>query len=620
MKFLDHYNEELRQLRDAGARFANEHPQVAAALGLHLDAVTDPFVERLLEGVAYLSARVHTRLDRECAEFAQQALARVCPLFTRATPALTTFALHPALDSPETFRGSMLPRGSLIAARLPGRKLPVTFATARDVTLLPLRLAKVECSRSLNGLPTSLAQRLASSPAVLRFSFELEGVSTIGELKRGEAGFEPLHLTLAGDLPHAYALHQALLASSSAWYATVPNSRGNTVLALPMDGIRISGVDDAEALLPVEPGGLTGLRLLREYFAQPTRLLGVYLDALSAVAGANPSARSFELFFALREVPNGLVGEVNASQFRLFATPAINLYPKRFDPVPYDPNRTEQWIPVTRMSPAAHHLWSLTEVRVCESNGKSHPARPVLETGGYETSDSAIRYSLRREDALFADGVRRDRLDPLASHDLIAVSTLNDTVRLDSIASIAGRALVADRDWRTPSLLDAELSLLDPVAVQRIECLRSASTPRGIPAIDACWEAVSHLGRNPLALKNGQSQDITARVIEQLSLAIDHEDALDRQRVDSLRSVRISACFVAAGRATPLALVRATRVEIDVAASAHADRGGWLFGRLLGQALAEAVTLNDGIEVAVKLDGELVSTHLNTTNVSGGLS
>ncbi|KVS54941.1 hypothetical protein WK39_22280 [Burkholderia cepacia] len=57
MSFLDHYNDELRQLRDAGTRFAKEHPQVASVLGLHPDAVTALFVEWLLEGVAYLPVR-----------------------------------------------------------------------------------------------------------------------------------------------------------------------------------------------------------------------------------------------------------------------------------------------------------------------------------------------------------------------------------------------------------------------------------------------------------------------------------------------------------------------------------------------------------------------------------
>ncbi|WP_179404210.1 type VI secretion system baseplate subunit TssF [Burkholderia guangdongensis] len=625
MSFLDHYNDELRQLRDAGARFSREHPQVAAALGLHPDAVTDPFVERLLEGVAYLSARVQARLDRECAEFARQALGRVCPLFMATTPAMSTFAFHTDLASPEAFQHKTLPRGSLIAARLPGRKLPVMFATARDVTLLPLRLEKVECGRSLNGLPSPLAQRLASSQAVVRFAFELEGLATAGELRRNDVRLAPLHLSLAGDLPRAYALHQALLASGSTWCAVVSTDFGDEVLPLSAADVRLSGIADDEALLPSDVGGLPGLRVLREYFAQPARLLGVHVDVLESIARAAPSARSFELVVGIQQLPKGLVGEVSANQFRLFATPAINLYPKRFDPVPYDPNLTEQWIPVDRIAPAAYHLWGVTEVHVCERNGNAHPARAVLETAGYDADDNAIRYGLRRDSAPLADGSRRDHgdprdpRDPLSSHDLISVSAPAGLVELDDIASITGKALVADRDWRTSALLDAELSLLDPVAVQRVECLWPASAPRGMPAMDECWNAASYLGQNPLALRNARRQDITARVVEQMYLAASREDALDRQRVDSLRSVVLGAQFVATGRATPIALVRATRIDIDIAESAHADRGGWLFGRVLAQALSEAASLNDGIEAIVRLDGEAISTHTNVAGSDGRL-
>ncbi|APA88721.1 type VI secretion system baseplate subunit TssF [Paraburkholderia sprentiae WSM5005] len=619
MNFLDHYNDELRQLRDSGARFAREHPQVASALGLHPDAVTDPFVERLLEGVAYLSARVHRRLDRECAEFAQQALERICPLYTASTPAISTFAFHPDVSSPDAFRGNTLPRGSLVAAYLPGRKQPVMFSTARSVTLLPLRLGSVECSRGITGVPLLLSQRLASSAAVLRFRFELEGGASVADLSREREGFAPLHLSLAGDLPRAYALHRALLADTTAWFALVSTNRGDEVLTLPMSGIRLSGVDAADALLPETFGGLPGLRLLREYFAQPTHLLGVYLDALAAIAAKAPTARAFELFFALHGAPGDLIGDVDASQFRLFATPAINLYSKRFDPVPYDANQPEQWIPVDRMRPAAHHLWALSEVSVCERSGRAHRARSVLETAGCDGEASAIRYGMRREETLPGGGARPERPDPLASHDLIAISVADDALEPDDIATITGRALVADRDWRPGALLDAELQLLDPAAVRRVECLWPASAPRARPGIEACWEAVSHIGRNPLALRAPQRQDVTTRIVELLLLASDAHGTLDRQRLDSLRSVELHSRFVAAGRTVPTALVRATHVEIDIAQALHADRGGWLFGRLLAQALAESATLNDGVEIVVRLDGEAISTHVNTATSDGTL-
>ncbi|KMN30874.1 type VI secretion protein [Chromobacterium sp. LK1] len=620
MNFLDHYNNELRHLREAGARFSQEHPQIAPALGLKPNSVADPFVERLLEGVAFLSARVQTRLDLEGAEFARQALTQLCPLYLSATPAITSFALHPDFGSPEAFRGHSVPRGALIHASLPGRARPVTFATAREVTLLPLRLERAECSRSLGGVSAALARRLASSQAALRLSFRLEGNAALRELLAADGRAKPLQLSLAGDLPRAYALHRALLADVGACYATADDDQGGeTMLELPAGCLRLSATDEDEALLPADAGGLPGLRILREYFAQPARLLSVELDVLGPLAARAPSARGFDLILALRHPPADLIGEVDTGQFRLFATPAINLYPKRLDPVPYDPNQTEQWMPVDRMRPAEHHLWRLLEVNVCDSNGRSREARPALDAGGYQSGPAAARYSLRREPALQSLGPRHGYPDALGSHDLITISACAGDIGLDDIATLTGRALVADRGWRPEDLPGAELRMEGGGAVQRLECLWPASAPRPIPALERCWSAVAQIGLNPLSLRDTARQDIGARLAEQLRLAAQPECQLDRQRIDSLRAAHAQICFLAAGRASPQALVRATRVELDIAAVMHADRGGWLFGRLLAQALAQAVSLNDGIEVRVLLDGEPASQHGNTSRDDGEL-
>ena len=65
---LPYYNRELAALRrDAGA-FAEAYPKVAGRLRLSGDAADDPYVERLLEGVAFLAARAQQRLDDELPE------------------------------------------------------------------------------------------------------------------------------------------------------------------------------------------------------------------------------------------------------------------------------------------------------------------------------------------------------------------------------------------------------------------------------------------------------------------------------------------------------------------------------------------------------------------------
>lgn len=617
MKFLDHYNNELRHLRESGTRFAKDHPQVASELGLHPDSTSDPFVERLLEGVAYLTARVQSRMEREGVEFAQQAMARVAPLFQSATPSISVLALHPDMTSPEAFRAQTIARGSTILAQVAGRARPVQWTTARPVTLWPMRLSQVECARSITHIPALLGQALSSAPAVLRMRFQLEGSATLETLAEGNA--EPLHVMLAGDAPRAFSLHRTIVSDTREWFAVVTGAHGEQVIELPRALLRIAGLDESESLLPSDIGALPGLRLLREYFAQPARYLGIEMDVLARMAAVAPTSRSFDLVFSLRHVPTKLLGDVDTSLFRLFATPVINLYAKRLDPVPYDARHTAQWIPVDRLRPGDYHLWALTELHVSRKDHQLIAARQALETGGYNTGAVLARYSLQRESSALATGERRDRVDPLDSHDRITVAVPQDAMTLDDINSLLSKGLVADRGWRTQGMQEAMFQLTEARAVKHIECLWPASQPRGIPEPQASWSAVSQVGQSPLAVQQPERMDVTERILQTIALASDADNTNDRQRLESLRSAFLSSGFSKAARTNPIAWVRCTQLELDISESHHPDEGAWLFGRVMAHALAESVSLNDAFEVTLKLNGEPVSVHSNTLNMNGKL-
>jgi len=619
MNFLGHYNNELRHLRETGARFAKEHPQVAGQLGLHENAVTDPFVERLLEGVAYLAARVHTRLDRECAEFAAQALAATAPLYATATPSITSFALHPDFASPETFRNRCLPRGTVISAFMPGRAQAVQMVTGSDVQLWPLHLRQAECARHFNDLPQRIGESAAQGLGVIRLRFELNGSSSLGELTR-EIEDAPLRLQLAGDLPIAYELLRVLLAETRAVWALVPQDHGDEAVALPLSALGLAGLSPDEALLPAKPGAMPGLRLLREYFAQPRRFLALELQCMERIARQAPNGRRFDLIFQLRNAPAALIGAIGPAQFRLFSSPAINLYPKRLDPVPYDQRRTAQWVVADRLRAQAHHLWSVEELHLACQDGSLIAARSALSASAFDERELPGRYTLRRDPPLLAEGSRQDHGgDPLASHDELTVSVPGQPGLLESVTTLLVKGLLADRGWRPAGLLDAELQLQNLSAAARIECLWAGSEPRPIPNLQSSWNAVACLGDNPLDQPHAGEIDITARVARLLALAANEDDALDRQRINSLRSVRLASSHVRAGRGSPMAWVPSQKLSIDVARAYHADQGAWLFARLVAQALAEATPLNQGLEVEILLDGELQSRHSNVDSPDGVL-
>ena len=60
-RLLRYYNHELRYLREMGGEFAREFPKIAGRLGMEGMEVSDPYVERLIEGV--LAAVPHARLS-----------------------------------------------------------------------------------------------------------------------------------------------------------------------------------------------------------------------------------------------------------------------------------------------------------------------------------------------------------------------------------------------------------------------------------------------------------------------------------------------------------------------------------------------------------------------------
>ena len=101
-RLLNYYNIELAHLRQTGSEFAQEFPKIAGRLALAKDAkeiCPDPFVERLLEGFAFLTARVHLKLDAEFPRFTQALLETIYPHYLCPTPSMAVASFEPA-ESP----------------------------------------------------------------------------------------------------------------------------------------------------------------------------------------------------------------------------------------------------------------------------------------------------------------------------------------------------------------------------------------------------------------------------------------------------------------------------------------------------------------------------------------
>src|SRR3954470_25071972 len=107
---LPYYDRELTAIRTLAAEFAQAHPKVAGRLRLSGDGVDDPHVERLLEGVAFLGARVHQRLDDEFPELTDALLGVLYPHYLAPLPSCAIVQLELDPEQTELTAGYAVPR------------------------------------------------------------------------------------------------------------------------------------------------------------------------------------------------------------------------------------------------------------------------------------------------------------------------------------------------------------------------------------------------------------------------------------------------------------------------------------------------------------------------------
>src|SRR5258706_2256264 len=140
-RLLDYYNCELQQVREVGAEFAREFPKVAGWLGLEGFECADPYVERLLEGLAFLAARVQLKVDAEFPRFTQHLLETIYPGYLAPIPSMAMVQFQPDPSEGSLAAGVAVPRRtppcSLVGR---GEATARGYSTAPRLTPSPARI------------------------------------------------------------------------------------------------------------------------------------------------------------------------------------------------------------------------------------------------------------------------------------------------------------------------------------------------------------------------------------------------------------------------------------------------------------------------------------------------
>ncbi|UXN05085.1 MULTISPECIES: type VI secretion system baseplate subunit TssF [unclassified Bartonella] len=298
------FQDELSYLKDSGRDFARLNPKLARYLA---DTSTDPDVERLLEGFAFLTSRVREKIDDEMSEFTISVIKLLWPNFLRPFPSTTMMKFTPA-DRVITER-HILPKGSAILSNsIRGQQC--VFQTISDCPIYPLEIENVALERSRDS-------------SKIRIDFK-----TLSGLPLSQINLKDLRLTLCGDMPVRQMLYLWLGRYLKKISIVFKNGKRKSI---SKNNIAPIGFASEESILPHQNNAFDGHRLLQEYFVFPDKFYGYDLLKLGAAfENTEESDFSLEIDFE-RAVPSDM--RLKTDNIKLYCAPAVNLFETDAEPL-----------------------------------------------------------------------------------------------------------------------------------------------------------------------------------------------------------------------------------------------------------------------------------------------
>ncbi len=590
-RLLRAYNEELAYLRETAREFGSEHDVVAGYLGLKTPNDPDPYVERLLEGVAFLGARVKLKLDDQFPEFTQHLLQAIQPHYLAPTPSVCVVAFEPLVGDGALDKGVAVPRLTELSALTPDQESACVFRTGHPVTLLPIVVEEAEYLPNRTAIAPYAAAAGIHADAGLRIRLRATGATPLSQLPCSEL---PIYLAGAENIPGE--LYRQVVGDTVCVVARGGASGPWTKLAKP----RPYGFDDDCALLPPEGRSFRGYRILSEYFACPERFLFAALQDIDLAF--SEAAETCEIVLLFQRSSPALTGSVGPANLRLFCTPAINLFEKQLGRVAISPYDHEHLVMPDRTKPLDFEVYRLLEVTTFgASNRNRRPAAPLYAFGAllYDWQEAIFYVTRPRARRLSTKEQRiRRRTDYVGTETWISLTSPGDPDRIGEVRELGVRALVTNREL--PELLrfsgktsDFTVSGLPVSAVNAVRAPTRPRPPLGLA--DAAWRVIGHLTPNYASLVSADDGD-PSLLRDHLALYGRADDPAMRRQIDGVLSVSsrpVNRRIEDAGR---MAFARGRRVRIKLDDASFDNGRMFLFSAVISHFLAEFASVNSFID------------------------
>jgi type VI secretion system protein ImpG len=600
-RLLHHYNIELDFMREMGGEFARHFPKVAGRLGMEGLECADPYVERMLEGFAFLTARVHLKIEEEYPKFCQHLLEIVYPDYLAPLPSMTVVQFQPDCGDTDLAEGLKIERGTSLESGLgPNMQTPCEYRTAHDVDLFPITVVDADYLGTRAGMAKLGIKPGRQVSAGLRISIEVAKGVDASELQIKEL---PIFLAGSGTVPTA--LYEHILADVCGLSIINGDKAERQVYTLKKDNVCSFGFEPEQALLNFQSRSFEGYRLLREYFSFPERFRFVNLTGLDQVL-PKCSGQKFDLVIHLNSRNNDLENVIGKSNFLPFCVPAINLFPKRADRITLNNVDHEFHVLADRGRPLDYEIHQVLSVsgygKQAEESKKFLPFYG-LKDDHVPAEDSAF-FAIHRKSRLLSSKQHSSgaRSGYLGQEVFVSLVDSEEAPYSSELAQLGVKTMCSNRDLPMQIPLgqkNGDFTLRVNAPVEKIRCVAGPTRPRMQATTgDFAWRIINHLSLNFLSLID-ENPDEGAAALRELLQLYSNGDTVTERHINGLMAVTATAVTRRLPIPGPISFGRGLEIKLVLDETAFEAGGMYLFGSVLTEFFRKYVSINHLTETVV---------------------
>jgi type VI secretion system protein ImpG len=568
--FNKYYQDELSYLRELGQEFAAAYPAVAPMLA---ESGGDPDVERLLEGVAFLSGKLRQKIDDELPEVIHSIAAMLFPHYVRQVPATSVVEFTPL---PNVVREKVLVSRGAEVGSVPVDDTSCRFRTTQDVELLPLSVENVRVDTG-----AQLAQ-------TLRIELKVTGGAALSALELDKVRFY-----LHGERRLQDDLRLWIGAHLDAMSIAAVDAKGNdsVVMTRPASVVKMVGFEEDEALIPYPATVYPGYRLLQEYFTLPQKFGFFDVTGLNQLPVDRLGDR-FAILLQFRDsMPSGT--RVAKENLRLFCTPVVNLFGHTADPIKPDITKYEYLARPAGGTPDAFEIYSIDKVTGIARRTSQRVDIPNFFSFqhelGTDQSQQQVFFQTHVRPATIGEGI--DLYLSFGTPRDAGTIPEFDVISVDSTCT--NRTLAAQL-----KVGDINVATATSPAVATFKNLIGVTQPLPPPVgRELQWRVLAHMAMSYRSITELEVMRSTVDIYNFQAMHDRQAARANQLRLGAIKDVKVRPT----DRLYRGAPVRGVRAEIELDENGFAGEGEmYLFASVLDQMFASYVSLNSFSQLRVR--------------------